>query len=263
MKKSIILIFIFQFFITIQIIAQTTAMQFSGTDCNGNNVDLFADLDAGKAVILHFYMPNCGSCPPSAKRIQTMANNINAIYPGRVKGYAFPFQNSTTCSYSQTWVNSNSLNALYAPMDSGAEHVSYYGGFGMPTIVLLGGTDHKVLFSTLDFSTSDTTIMKNKILELINSTGTNEFNENIPAFTIFPNPAHDHFTIHANSESNSAVSIDLIDMTGKQTEIFGRENFSGILNESFDTKIIATGLYFIKLQVNGQQSIQKLNIVHD
>ncbi len=93
--------------------AQTSAMQFAGVDCNGNAVDLFADLNAGKAVILHFYMPNCGSCPPPAQKIQAMANKINATHPGMVKGYAFPFQNSTTCTYSSSWVTLNRIFLHY------------------------------------------------------------------------------------------------------------------------------------------------------
>ena len=56
-----------------------TAMQISGLDCYDNSMDMFADLDAGKAVILHFYMPDCGSCPPPATKIQTMAN-LNRLY---------------------------------------------------------------------------------------------------------------------------------------------------------------------------------------
>jgi hypothetical protein len=76
-------------------------------------VDLFADLDAGKAVILHFFMPSCGSCPPPAQKIQTMANNINAMHPAMVKGLCFPFQNSTTCAYAASWVSSNNLGTLY------------------------------------------------------------------------------------------------------------------------------------------------------
>ena len=144
--------------------AQTTAMNFSGIDCNGNNVDLFQDLDAGKSVVLFFYMPSCGSCPPEALKIQTMANNINAVQPGKVKAYAFPFQNSTTCSYSSGWVTTNGL-PLYIPMDSGAAQVAYYGGFGMPTVVLLGGgSNHSVQFVTQNFVTSDTTTMHNLIV---------------------------------------------------------------------------------------------------
>lgn len=146
--------------------AQTNAMQFSGLDCNGNNVDVFADLNAGKAVVLFFFMPNCGACPPPATKVQAMANNVMNTYPGMVKGYAFPYNNSSTCSTAQAWVTNNSLN-FYAPVDSGAAQVAYYGGFGMPTVVLLGGLDHRVMFVTQSFLTSDTTIMRDSILNLL------------------------------------------------------------------------------------------------
>lgn len=73
-------------------------MQLSGVDCNANTHDLLADLDAGKAVILHFFMQNCGSCPPPAKKIQAMANNILAMHPGMITAYAMPFNNTTTCT---------------------------------------------------------------------------------------------------------------------------------------------------------------------
>ena len=40
-------------------IAQTVS-QISGPDCNGKNHDLYQEFDAGKAVILHFFLPNFG-----------------------------------------------------------------------------------------------------------------------------------------------------------------------------------------------------------
>ncbi len=173
MKKSALL-FITCLLISNMARSQTTAMNFNKRDCNGTIHNLFADLDAGNAVILHFYMASCGSCPPPAQKMQAMANNIMKTYPGKIKAYAIPYNNSITCSYSSTWVSSNGLS-LFTPLDSGATQVSYYGGFGMPTIVLLGGSDHKVLFSTLSFSTSDTTTMRNKILTLFGATGINDF----------------------------------------------------------------------------------------
>lgn len=243
--------------------AQTTAMQFTGQDCNGNPVDLFADLDAGKAVILHFYMPNCGSCPPPAKKIQTMANNINAMYPGKVKGYAFPYQNSTTCSYSQSWVNSNSLNTLYTPMDSGAEHVAHYGGFGMPTVVVLGGVDHSVLFSTLSFSTSDTIEMRNKIIALLSgSSATNELPSAVESFNVYPNPAGNHFSVNLDLKESTHVVIDVTDLSGKQVTVLMNETRKGKLEKQFNTDGLPNGIYFVRLQVNGQVTTQKLNIAH-
>ena len=206
MKNTIFLSLALLLIVTISK-AQTTAMQFSGMDCNGNTVDLFADLDAGKAVILHFLMPNCGSCPPPAQKIQMMANHINAMYPGMVKGYAFPYQNSTTCSYAASWVSSNNLSTLYAPMDSGAAHVAHYGGFGMPTVVVLGGMDHKVLFSTLSFSTSDTTLMRDEILALLSPSSIADLPGEVNAFSVYPNPAIDNVIINVALHERLARAV--------------------------------------------------------
>ena len=69
MKKSYLITFITTLILNISN-AQISnpAMQFSGLDCNGNSMDLYADLDSGKAVILHFFMPGCGSCIPVAQK---------------------------------------------------------------------------------------------------------------------------------------------------------------------------------------------------
>ena len=244
--------------------AQTTAMQFSGVDCNGGSVDLFADLDAGKAVILHFYMPSCGSCPPPAQKIRTMANNINAMHPGMVKGYAFPFQNSTTCTYSSSWASSNGLSPFYAPMDSGAAHVAHYGGFGMPTVVVLGGLNHRVMFSTLSFSTSDTTAMRDSILNLLNgTTGIADLQNSVSAFNVYPNPATDLVIINVEVKETANLLIDVSDITGKQVAVISNEKQSaGVMQNQFNTSVLANGNYLIRLSVNGKTATQKLNVTH-
>lgn len=237
-------------------------IQFTGVDCNGNSVDLFADLDAGKAVILHFYMPSCGSCPPPAQKIQTMAKNINAIHPGKVKGYAFPFQNSTTCTYSAGWVASNNLGTLFQPMDSGAVHVANYGGFGMPTIVLLGGSgaNRKVLFSTLSFSTSDTTTMRDKILSLINGTlNTNDLPSTVSLLNLFPNPASDNVSINFELNEASNVLIDVTDITGKKIITLADEPMQiGKVSKQFSIATLPKGLYLVRVNAAGTVAHQKL-----
>lgn len=260
MKKSLLLLLALM---TVTISkAQTTAMQFTGADCNGNAVDLFADLDAGKCVILFYYMPNCNSCPPPAQQIQAMANNITMNHPGMVKGYAFPFQNSTTCAYSSTWVSSNGLSGLFSPMDKGATQVAYYGGFGMPTVVLVGGKDHKILFSTLSFSPSDTTFMRDKILETINATEVNELPTSVSSFRIFPTPASDNVSIRLDLKESNNVLIDITDLTGKQVAVILNGKQTGTVTEQFSTSMLSNGNYLVRLQVNNQTSLQKLTVNH-
>lgn len=244
-------------------LAQTTAMDFNTTDCNGNATSLFADLDAGKAVVLFYFMPNCGSCPPPAQKIQAMANNINAAHPGKVKAYAFPFNNTTACSYAQTWVSSNNLS-LYAPMDSGAAAVAHYGGFGMPTVVLVGGSNHRVLFSTLSFSTSDTTTMRDSILALIGApTGVDEISNEISSLSVYPNPTPDIVTIAIALKMQSTLIIDVTDITGKRVALVSEDkNAAGSIRRTFNAAALANGIYNIRINANGRVVNRKLNVVH-
>lgn len=262
MKKNLLIFFLLTLYGTFS--KAQTAMQFSGLDCNGNSVDLFADLDAGKAVVLFYYMPSCGACPPPAQKIQTMASNVMAVYPGMVKGYAYPYQDITTCSYSSSWVSSNGLSTLYAPMDSGATQVAYYGGFGMPTVVLVGGTDHRVMFSTQSFSTSDTTIMRDSILALLNSNvGIGDLPSSVSSINVYPNPAKESFSIRISLKETADVSIDLTDITGKLVAIIaGEKQSTGLIQKQFSTAMLRDGNYFVRFNINGKTATRKLNITH-
>jgi thiol-disulfide isomerase/thioredoxin len=262
MKKSYFIAFAFSLILNFSF-AQNTAMQFNGLDCNDNAIDLFADLDAGKAVILHFFMPNCGSCIPVAQKMQAMSQTINSSYPGMVKGYAFPFQNSTTCSYTSTWVSSNNLSTLYAPVDSGATQVAYYGGFGMPTVVVLGGLDHQVLFTTQSFVTSDTTTIKEAILNMFqNANGLNDINMTGDKFQLFPNPANEFLNIGTIEKGISSLHVDITDITGKNVMSFSNDNFTISSIDKLNTSQLNNGNYFVNINLNGQSHIRNLMVIH-
>ncbi len=261
MKHKLFFVIALMFVFTISK-AQQTAMQFSGVDCNNNPVDLFADLNAGKAVVLFYYMPNCGSCPPPAMKIQTMANNIMNTFPGAVTAYAFPFQNSTTCTYSNSWVANNGLS-LYMPMDSGAAQVAYYGGFGMPTVVLLGGIDHHVMFSTQNWTTSDTTIMRDSILGMLAQVGMNDLNNTISSVNVFPNPANDKVQVEMNLSQAVTIKVELVNILGEVvTVVYNNNAPSGLLKAQVETNALSNGIYFIR--VNAENTVQnyKFTVAH-
>ena len=260
MTKSIFLSIALMFVCTIS--KAQTVMQLKGVDCNGNSHDLMADLDAGKAVILHFFMPSCGSCPPPAQKIQKMAKNILAKHPGKITAYALPFNNSTTCAYASTWVSTNNLT-MYMPFDSGAAQVSNYGGFGMPTVVLLGGKDHRIMFSTMSFSTSDTTEMRDSIMALIGgSVGIAEQPSFVNSFTLFPNPASDNISINIDLKETSTILVEVLDIAGKQVAVIMNEKQSGMVNKQFNTALLPSGNYLVRLTSNGQVATQKLSVSH-
>ena len=263
-KKITTLTMAAAFILSANLMKSQTALQLSGNDCNGVSHDLYADLDAGKAVILHFFMPNCGSCPPPAQKIQAMANNILAIHPGMITAYAMPFNNSTTCASTASWVTNSGLS-LYAPFDSGATQVAHYGGFGMPTVVLLGGTDHHVMFSTQSFSTSDTTQMRDSILALLSSgsSGLNLIEKNISSINVYPNPANENVQFELNVTKPTNIKIEILNLLGDVvSEIYDAKTYEGILKKQISTTEFSNGIYFMKVTVEGNFENYKFTVAH-
>lgn len=241
-----------------------TPLQINGLDCNGNSHDMFSELDAGKAVVVFFFMNNCSSCPPVAKKVQAMVNNVLVDYPDMVKGYVMPFNNTTTCTATANWVVNNSLS-FYAPYDSGSVQVAHYGGFGMPTVVLLGGktSNQRVLFSTLSFATSDTTIMRDSILALLATTAIQDIPAAVNSVNVFPNPSVDNVNIALDLNEQSSIAIDIIDITGKKvSHIFDDTKATGLIQQPFNTTQLSNGLYMVQFTVNGKTVTRKFNVSH-
>ncbi|MFM7016331.1 MAG: T9SS type A sorting domain-containing protein [Bacteroidota bacterium] len=266
MKKILSLITIFLCTTSINKTHAQNVMQLTGPDCNGINHNLYADLDAGKAVILHFFMPNCGSCPPPAQKIQTMANHILATHPGMITAYAMPYNNTATCAYTSSWVSSNNLS-LYAPYDSGAVQVANYGGFGMPTVVVLGGAapNRRVMFVTQSFSTSDTTVMRDSILNLFQSTTGLVSNNNsaLSNLKVFPNPANEALNIHFETSATSDINLSITDLNGKEITSISKDKFNaGEFDYPVNVAKIPSGLYLVNLTINGASTRQKVTIKH-
>ena len=157
----------------------------------------------------------------------------------------------------------NNLSSLYAPVDSGATQVAYYGGFGMPTVVVLGGADHQVLFTTQSFVTSDTTTIKEAILNMFqNANGLNDIKVTGDKFMLFPNPANEFLNIATIEKGISSLHVDITDITGKNVMSFSNENFSSSSIDKINTTSLNNGNYFVNINLNGQSYIRKLMVIH-
>lgn len=263
MRKIVLAFFFLALILNINNSKAQTALQLSGMDCNNVPHDLFAELDAGKASVLFFFMDNCGSCPPPAQKIQTMVNNILLTYPNKVTGYAMPYNNAASCAQVSSWVSSNSLN-FYSPYDSGAVQVAHYGGFGMPTVVLLGGSDHRTMFKTLAFSDSDTTIMRDSILALFTAwpSSIEEYANSANKCLVYPNPASNQINFSMDIRPTSKLQLEILDITGKIILSCSQGDYSnGVFTSQINTEKFTTGLYFIRTQVDGKIIHKRFNIV--
>jgi len=199
MKKTLTIL-LFVFTVTASF-AQVTAQDFTKTDCDGLSHHLFAELDSGYCVFMEFaMMPSCQPCIIAGKKVEKMKLTVNAQHPGQMKWYLMEFSGSSNCASMTNWKNTNGITSTALPQ--GNTEVDYYGGMGMPTLVLLGGADHKVLWRKVGgFVSADTTVIKQKIDDFFAVSAAHEAAQSVK-FAVSPNPAQDILTVSLEGQNN-------------------------------------------------------------
>jgi hypothetical protein len=259
MKKIIYLFFAILFTSTLAS-AQTTAMDFTKTDCSGQSHHLYSELDSGYFVIMEFIM-TCNSCIAAGNAIEAMISDLQAEYPGRVKWYQFAYTNSYSCATMTNFKNTNGFTS--SVFDQGATLVAYYGGFGMPTISVAAGSSHDVLFTDVGFSISDTTAIGNLARTFFSTTAVNTLPQTAQYISTFPNPAKTDVTIRIDVKENTSLDISILDLSGKEIlQFLNQEVQQGIFEKQVNVSGIANGNYFVRATMNGKTSLTQLTISH-
>jgi hypothetical protein len=241
--------------------AQTTAMDFNRKDCNGNTQHLFAQLDNNDVAVLEFFMDNCSSCIVAGNKIKPMYDALAAQHVGKMHAYSIAYNNTYSCTTVSNWVTSNGFTTI--PMDSGATQVAYYGGFGMPTVVVVAGTNHDVLFSTVGFSTSDTATMAAAIKNFFATTAIETLPQNVTSFTAFPNPTSSNLTVELSLKEAAWVSFELTNLAGQVVKnITAEKRVSGTFSQNISTEALSNGLYVLTATVNGFSTSRKVSVIH-
>lgn len=78
-------------------------------------------------------------------------------------------------------------------------------------------------------------------------------------FSVYPNPAKDAVKIQINNNLNEKVQIQITDVMGKVVMSAQQTPVNGLINLSLNN--ITSGLYFIKMNINGEIFSQKLTVV--
>jgi len=193
----------------------TVAENWTQTDCNEAEHDLFATLDTGTAVVMEFIMlEGCLPCINAAHLMQPVIASYNAAYNNRVQWYTFGYNDTYDCAELLEWKTENVIDCD-AQFIYGQEISNYYGGMGMPTIVVAGRTTHSVYFNQFGFVPADTADFSDAIAYAL---GIAEPTIGIPdqgpaEITVFPNPASDRIEIKTPF-ALSAWSWSIMDIVG-------------------------------------------------
>jgi len=119
---------------------------------SGQELDLYAKLDSGLVIVQEYVMMDCRPCITAGKGLQTIVTSLKKLYPGRVRYYQTVYENVTDAKTMKQWVKDNGFtpDAIFL---QGEKEVAFYGGMGMPTILVLGGgRRHKGYYKRLGYS---------------------------------------------------------------------------------------------------------------
>ena len=218
----------------------TVAEDWTKTDCEGTEHTLFTELDAGNVVIMELVMlDGCMPCINAAHLMQPVIDQYNANFENRVKWYTMGYNDTYACEALISWKSDNEVNCS-AQFEVGADQIDYYGGMGMPTIVVVGRNTHKVYYNEFGFIPADTIPFADAIEYAL---GIAEpviiVEQNINEVTTFPNPSHDFIQI--GDLPDTPYTLSIINTNGA-TVLSRHDN-----NSNVDIRSLASGFYYVKV----------------
>lgn len=244
----------------VTVVAQAqTAINFNCNDCAGTPHDLFAELDAGKVVVLAWVM-SCAPCVGPSLTMRNIVQSYQASDPGRVIMYLCDDYGNTSCSALNGWMNANGLSGLTS-FSNPAINMTDYGGPDMPMFAVVGGPDHVVFFR--EDGTVDVPAVQDAIAAALSATAITEESNLTGAPSIHPVPATDRAWIDIPLAHAARVTIDLYDLSGSLViSVHDGPLLPGDHRIGLDTREIPAGMYVIRVLAGEERVALNLVIAH-
>jgi hypothetical protein len=228
--------------------AQTTATDFTSSNCLGTEYHLFSQLDAGKVVVISWVMP-CGACIGPTLAAFTAAESFSESHPGMVQFLMIDDFGDTNCNTLMSWANQNGMPKESAFSNS-AISMDNYGAYGMPKVVVLGGgSNHKIFYNA---NNNDPTYegVRNAILQALTTSVVSEIPMADFGLSVSPNPAHEDVNISFSLPEASSVRLQVYNALGMAVQPgvpFEEERPAGRHSVRLDTGNLPAGVYFLRL----------------
>ncbi|MBX2906995.1 MAG: T9SS type A sorting domain-containing protein [Taibaiella sp.] len=236
-------------------IAQTTATNWTASDCNGLSHTLFNELDSGKVIVFAWVMP-CTSCVGPSKAAYDAVQSFATSNPGKVRFYLADDLGDATCTSLTNWVTTNSIGSTANMKIFGnAGKVideDDFGGTGMPHIIVMGGATHTIHFNKKNSSSNDPSGITAAINAAIGSTSVAGVESRV-TFSISPNPVTNTLKV---TSAEPVSSIQVMRLDGALVKEY---NFpAGALNPMSDCSSLPVGTYMVRVTgKKGATAIQK------
>ena len=214
---------------------QSTATDFTVTNCDGESYNLFQDLDAGNVVVIAWVMP-CVSCIADPVTAFSVTKEYD---PEKVKFFIADDYADHECSVIQTWSENYQMGDV-KKFSSELISMSDYGVDGMPKIVVLGCKTRKVFFNENSSSEGIKDAIDLALVECAISGISDDKQIEDINLTIYPNPVSQDLTI--DSKYKEPFSMSIVNAQGKI--VYKTDNFFS--KASIDLSNFSEGVYFLK-----------------
>ncbi len=260
MKKQILSLLFVAF--SIMIMAQTNATNFIANDCSGVSHELFKELEAGKVIVLVWVMP-CGACTGPAITAYNIVKDFQVSNPNKVFYYMVDDYANTNCQSLGSWCTSNGINqSAYSLRFSNSKiKMMDYGSDGMPKIVVVAGSDHKIYYNV------NNTINPVNFQKAINTalilTATNDQDDKNTSLTISPNPVNESTIVTCTLEQSFNVKIEVLNLEGKLLQsVYSGKLPAGENKMDLNVANYNSGIYYIRLSYDDKIKLSKFTVVH-
>lgn len=237
------------------IYSQTTAADWTKTDCASINHTLYNYLNNEEVVIMEFAM-GCGSCTDAATYLLNTKDKYAVSHPGKVNIFYMDYWPGNDCSTAV--IPTTSPYAFDATFDHCSTEKDYYflGSSPMPGIAIAAGSFHQIIYQSNNFAIDDTLLIEQAITSFFATASVNE-NEYSNSFVIAPNPSAGEILICFKNIEKLNTKILLFNIQGQLiAEILNEELEIGEIQKKIDLHNFPKGAYYISM-INCNESINK------
>lgn len=254
--KTSFLFLIFTLFLSVGY--SQTATNFTCKDCSGIEHDLFTELESGKVIVIDWVMP-CGPCAGPTLTTYNIVQSYQATHPGKVFMYVADDFADTPCVSLASWLQGIGATNVTVFSNS-AINMMDYGSYGMPKVVVIGGSGHQVFYDANNAVNAELLIAAIDSAIAVSSVGINDPVTILSELSIHPNPSHGEFVLNFSLEKDLPLMVEILDVTGKVVFAKEVERMSAGPNSlTLNTKL-PSGLYFVTLNADSQSKLVKLTI---